>query len=264
MKLAQKFLCLYLMLTFILLALGCGGGTVGTDDGATLRVSGTVADVSGAALANALVIVESTGDSSRSDDQGRFEISTSQVAQSRFRIDTIVAGQEISLSSNIVVFDSALDSQRVEITVSVDNASVTVEDINVRPVQPTPTPGSPRNQPTPVQSPASRSILSGVVRNQFSQPVKGVELTLEGERSSTFSAGDSSFELNFLSTRTRIGLLLKYQGRRARISLSGLPSTPSLIKLKLAMVVLDENQISTEADKPIEVQYDFQIRPVKP
>jgi hypothetical protein len=264
MKLQQKFLCLSLIVTSLLLIFGCGGGTVGTDDGATLRVSGTVADMSGAALTNALVIIESTGDSSRSDDQGRFEISTAQVSQSRFRIDAIIAGQEISLSSNLVVFDSALDSQRVEITISVDNASVTVEDLNVSPVQPTPTPGPHSNQPTPVQSPTSRSIIIGVVRNQFSQPVKGVELTLEGERSSTFSAGDGSFELNFLSTRTRIGLLLKYQGRRARISLSGLPKTPSLIKLKLAMVVLDENQITTEEKKPIEVQYDFQIRPVKP
>lgn len=248
----------YLLLLAVFLFTGCGGGTVGTDDGASLRLSGTIVDGAGKTVSNALVIVEATGDEDLTDEQGHFEIISDKVEESRLRIDASISQQEVSLTSSVLRFNQSSDSYTFEIVVSVEQGLVTVEDLDVTPVVPTTTPSA-RETPASIRPAFSR--LSGIVRDQFGKDIRGVRITIEGARTSTITNQGGSFELPFQSDRDRLGLLFEYQKRRARISLKGLPAEPSVVRLKLTLVVLDKNEIEAQSDQPLALQYEFQVAP---
>lgn len=246
------------LLLILSLFAGCGGGTVGTDDGASLKVSGTVLDSSGAAVSDALVIVEATGDSARSDAEGRFKITTQNITESRLRIDAQIAGADISLTSEPLLFDQSSSEHAFAIIVSVEEGLITVKDLDVQPVAPTPPPKGDQERQPP-KAPEVSSILRGVVRNQHGETLRGVRVAIEGDRNSAISTRDGSFEVAFSPKRSRIGILFEYQKRRARISISNLPEIPSLVRIDVALVVLDEQQVGTQADEPIEVRYAYRI-----
>jgi hypothetical protein len=263
MKLAPYSLLILFIGSLLTLFVGCGGGTIGTDDGATLKVSGTVVDANGQIVSDALVIVESTGDSSRSDQQGRFELTTSKITESRFRIDATVGGRDVSITSEPVIFSNLLETQSFAITISVDSVSVSVEEFEISPVAPiaTATPGDIKTRPLPTPQP--QSVVRAVVRDQFDQLLEGVEVTVEGERSTTTSKRNGTFEVNFLSTRKRLGLLLKYKGQRARISLEGLPGEPALLRLGIVIKTPDPELAAIQKDNLLDVAFNFQVRAVR-
>ena len=97
------------------------------------------------------------------------------------------------------------------------------------------------------------------MRDQFDQLLEGVEVTVEGERSTTISKRDGSFELKFLSARKRLGLLLKYKGQRARISLEGLPGEPALITLGILIKTPDPELAAFQKENLLDVAFDFQV-----
>jgi len=145
---AEIFGSLVLLVAFLFLS-GCGGGTTGTGGTGSDEFAGRIVSISGKPIVSANVVIEETGDSTVSDNNGDFRIETSTVTpkQATLLVETASA-------HGSVVVDQLPDGPAIiEVSLQLDEKqnSLAVTSKKIRPKKkPTPKPTAvPSALPTP-------------------------------------------------------------------------------------------------------------------
>ncbi len=217
-----------ILATFILTCglVGCGGGTRGTGDQLKTLVVGTVVDTSGGTVPGATVTQLETGDSTTTDDQGRFAL---EVVVEDGAARLLIEREGFEGSATLTGLSPGDQTTPIEFSITIDLVSGIVTDVTVDDSGPRPTP-HPTAGPTPrpigtpngVSGEREHSIRGRVV-NQIGSPVPNVRLSVAGS-GSVVSGGNGRFSLLVRTSSARIRVAVRFGKNRGSFVVSGLPT----------------------------------------
>ncbi len=247
-----RYLEKVLIILFLLLSMsGCGGGTSGSDGGTPVKLRGSIQGTTGESVAQALVTILETGDSTLSNDHGEFIFGTVSVssditlmieyqgAEARVLIESIPSEQ--SLITVELTFDSALGSASI--------TSVSVERIGT-PETPsasaTPAPTTDRNDE---DTDSTQSVLRGVVYGADGLALSGVVLHIPGTRARQVAGSDGRFILAFPTKRRTLTLQAEYQGFKVTLNIGGLPEYAVEVSVRIQLQVEQKSGPNNVDDK---------------
>lgn len=250
----------------VLLLTGCGGGTSGTDGGSSVRIGGIIQDTSGAPLSGVQVVVDESGDSDKTDNQGAFLIET--VIPTSSATLRIAAG---TTEGSTVVHDIPTDGSAIAVSVTIDpgSGSIEVTEISVVPIEePTiaPTPATSRTPqaappsvtssptPTPTAAPRTDSVLEGTILIFNGKPLSGAFVTLMEEDATSITSQSGYFRFRYPAGARTLHLDIRSDVGRGIITLSRLPTEPRRISVTIEVSqVLDpgsENEPNAQTIGP--------------
>lgn len=155
---AMKAIIVLLISAFVVLGIGCGGGTTGTGGSGSDDFAGKLLTLSGSPVVNATVTVAETGDSAVTDSNGEFNIQTNTPPSDKA---TLLVETAISQSSAVV--DELPDVPAVvevslQLNEKANSLAVTSKKVTPKKKRPTPKPTKlptvvPSEQPTPIVTP---------------------------------------------------------------------------------------------------------------
>lgn len=118
---AILFLCIILLLGFLG---GCGGGTQGTGG---IAIEGRILKADGTGLPDTTVTVAQTGDSTTTDPNGSFSLTTSVVGDTSLLLENSTLSTEVAIGA----LSTNTASVRVTISVNEDDNSGSVNEIEI-------------------------------------------------------------------------------------------------------------------------------------
>ena len=258
--------------------LACGGGTTGTGAYSTRNFSGTLKDTSGNPLINFNLTVLENGDSTSTDQNGKFLLST-ELENNRvtFVFDGGALNNELQIndlpdSNEIIYLEIEADQENNAITLlSLKIIPLTSPDPTPSPVldnddkpKPTPTPNDgakPKPQkPTPIATPTPTPILNNIYKGKVidhsGEGLSGVKITLQNYSKSVFTNNSGNFEISSRPGSANINLLIQYFNHSKTISFN-IPDESVLVQLSIKITLEDENNgISINNAEP---KYDVKV-----
>jgi hypothetical protein len=240
----NAFFYLSVFLLGILLLVGCGGGTSGTDAGGSTSfrstISGALEDEAGNGISKASILLENTDDRTTTANDGSFEISAVISSEPLALTVRTTSGQGGSVDIGTLSPDAP---NAVVILILDQSGNIRVRSIQISPL-PTPTPGAgpPAEAPTPPLGPttppptprpiseASLQIEVTVVEPNNS-PIPNMQVSIGSLGAETNSAGLAALAIRYRGGPIRINLAL---GDFRGFSVVGrLPIEDALVRITL-------------------------------
>jgi hypothetical protein len=217
-------LLLSLFLCFVTCAaLGCGGGTTGSGDASSLKVSGTVTSPEGRPLSARVTDLES-GESTQSDEKGAFTLS----ARGKGGVLSLDVSTDTT-SGTISVPNIPDGSSGVSVAIVVDSVSGVVTLASVEIEQE----GVSSNDPTKITQ-----SFKGTVLSRSGKPVKDALITVRGTTAQQTTDTSGRFLLSSHSRSGKITLLVRFKGYDGSVVISGVPrERSSTIKVRLTLAI---------------------------
>lgn len=234
----------YLLTLLIMLCIGCGGGSSGTDGGVTLRVLGTVTSTNGALLSGLEVTAVESGDSVSTSQQGSFDLRTS-IERDSVTLLVRQGDKETTLTPLTGVQNG--DIITLNLKLDETNFSISVVSLSITPLganDPTPTPSNSNNpKATPTPRIEQQDIVTGTIRTANGRPVDKLSISVKNTSIRGKSDRNGNFVLRGQLPRSGVTLIIANQAFKREVVLPTLPETPVVIKLKLLFVVSQSGQI---------------------
>lgn len=241
----------FLISLLVFIFSGCGGGTSGTDGGATLRLSGTVYDSHGIALSETLVTLEETGDTATTTAEGHYTLETTTVAEGHLLIER-AGDKPFSARTKNIHFLEQKDLLSLDISVSIENGLAEVEDVSVVPVTPVPT----RTTAPPIQN--TSSTIQGQVVYLDDSPAVNATVSVVGDLERALSDKAGKFTLQFNDQPSEIRIKIVINKSQTIIRLKGLPREPVTIGIKVRLLI-EQNQITAQSVEDIDTQVKYSV-----
>lgn len=219
-------------LLLILLFVGCGGGTSGTDGGQTVRILGSLVNQNSSPLPAATVTVLDSGESTQTDASGAFALETPSTPSLTVEV---VTGQ---LRFQSTIGDLDPNSPEITLTIQIDTERGTISIENVS-IKPNPTPSAPPASapaspaPTPAPSTKSPSTILGTIINKQDLPVAGVTVRLLGSNVSTTTDSTGAFRIESVVRDSQVRLRISTGSNSGTVTIGGLPSEPFTLTVTL-------------------------------
>lgn len=250
----RVFSCVTLLFLALILVSGCGGGTRGTGDiPRDTVIRGKVLSPDGAAEEGVSITVLETGESTRSNENGDFEVVTeatsSELSLLIERQDiqgTIALGRVEEESPGRVVIE-------VAVTVDVEGGQVLVEDITVTvegSSEDVPTALPPQSSDEPSELPEESNEVEtpdeirrkvtfrGKVLDVDGAPFEGVRIALEGGDAQEITTDDGRFSFTTEWEKHRATLRIIAPGTDERVTINDLiPKSDLVVSVTIRVVV---------------------------
>jgi hypothetical protein len=259
---------LSVIVLFLLTA--CSGGTVGTSSTRPVKISGKLVNESGEAVSHVDVTVLETGDSDRTDEEGRFEIQSEAVDD-----DASLILESSDLSSSVVVGPLQEDSEvKLDLVIS-ESGQVKVSSLVVRPLSATggeEGPLSPANEgeeeegdspddvdstQDPISLPKGYSLVTGSVQNNRGHRLSDilVELAQDGLRLTTSTGSRGRFSIKGPLKAKSLKIKLYKKGKHLGTAEIGIPSRSVHVEVALRITFAEEDDgsgIGSQGDNRVE------------
>ncbi|MBN8549194.1 MAG: hypothetical protein J0M12_07775 [Deltaproteobacteria bacterium] len=148
---AVRGLLLCSFVVFLLQGMGCGGGTTGTGGTGSSQFSGRIVSLDGMPISGASVVLEETGDTAISLEDGTFDIESILPGTSAtFLVETA----EAQASTSIVDIPPGPHDVTIQLKLDEKKNTVTVETKDIAP------PKKPRRTPTPKPEPVLTPVVT--------------------------------------------------------------------------------------------------------
>ncbi len=234
-----------LVVVSLLLLVGCGGGSSGTDSGGVRSiVAGRVVTSSQLPLSGATVSLEQSGDSATTDSNGTFRIDT-YFSANGFTLRIVGNG----LDNSVKVEATPLPSRVINVFLQadIDKNSIELLSISVEPIadaEPTPDSGDPHDgdvstppvvgAPLPTSSPP-HSVFKGTLVYRDNEPVIGAVIMVEeiSEHDRTDSRGTFSIKTPVISGNVTLRVTLGSFSNW--VQLLNIPERPVIVTMKLRL-----------------------------